>query len=107
MLAELAEFTTTVTTTTVVTKKLTDPILEAIAQGVPFLMIIVIAGFLASRRMVDEDRVRAEPRVSRLFFGIFPPGRILTDLGRTVQTVTYVALGILAASTAYLMIKTR
>jgi hypothetical protein len=72
-------------------------------------MIIVIAGFLVSRRMVDEQRARAETRVSMLLGrGFFPlPGRILTDLGRRIQTAAYVALGPLVAMAAYLVIKTR
>jgi hypothetical protein len=67
-------------------------------QLVGFLSFILIFAGMASLamtvRMVDEERIRAEPSISKLFGAGLPPRRILTDTGRKLQIVGFACAGL-------------
>jgi hypothetical protein len=102
MKVQLAE-----TTVTVLGRNVTDPALQLVAQIVFVPLFIGIGALVISQRMVDEERLRAEPRVSKYVGGRFVPSRVLTDLGRKVRTGAYVALGIAGVLLLLLILKTR
>jgi hypothetical protein len=54
-----------VTTVTVLGRKVTDPNLKWIAQAAFVPIFIGMMALVFSQRMVDEERARAEPRVSK------------------------------------------
>jgi hypothetical protein len=94
------------TTMTVLGKEVADPHLQLLG----FIMIVpLILGMLAlvlTQRMIDEERVRAEPSIAKLFGGL-PPRRVLSDRGKKVQTAGFISVGIGGALLLYLIIVTR
>ena len=75
-------------------KSVTDPLLKMVGGIAVVPIFLGSAALVFSQRMVDEDRLRAEPRVSKFVGGGIVPSRILTDSGRKVRKAAYTSLGI-------------
>ncbi len=75
-------------------KEVTDPALQFIGTTcwIPFLLGGI--ALVLTQWMVDEERVRAEKSVASLFGRGFPPRRILSNLGRKVQTFGFVSVAV-------------
>jgi hypothetical protein len=79
-------------TTKVFGEAVTDPHLQIVSLVGALTMFIGGAALVFTTRMVDEDRIRSEPSISKLFGAGLPPRRILTALGRRTQTIGFAAL---------------
>lgn len=95
------------TTVTVLGKKVTDPLLQLVG-GIAIVPIFLgMTALVLSQRMVDEERIRAEPRVSKFVGGGLVPRRILTDMGRKVRVAAYVSLAIGGLLLFFTILKTQ
>jgi hypothetical protein len=95
------------TTMTVLGKSVTDPLLKMVGGIAVVPIFLGSAALVFSQRMVDEDRLRAEPRVSKFVGGGIVPSRILTDSGRKVRKAAYTSLGIGGVMLLFIVLKTR
>lgn len=95
------------TTMKVLGKEVADPQLQMLGLIAFIPLFLGGMALVLTQRMVDEERLRAEPSVSNLFGRGIPPRRILTDFGKKVQTVAIVALGLGGMLMLYVIIVTR
>jgi hypothetical protein len=95
------------TTVQVLGKNVTDPVLQQVSVLAIIPIFIGMIALVMTSRMVDEERIRAEPSIAKLFGRGLPPRRILTDTGRKVQMAAFFALGIGGVLLLFLIIKTR
>lgn len=75
-------------------KPITDPKVQFIANIAGWTAILGMVGLALTTRMVDEARVRSEPKVSSLFGRGLPPRRVLTDSGRKLRLIAQVMIGV-------------
>ncbi len=80
------------TTVRVLGKQVTDPTLQLISFLAILPIFLGMFALVMTSRMIDEDRIRAEPSVAKLFGRGLPPRRVLTDAGRKVQTAAFISL---------------
>lgn len=94
------------TTMKVLGKEVSDPQLQLLGTIMIVPLMLGILLLVLTQRMIDEDRLRAEPRIGKLF-GSLPPRRILSDLGKKVQTAGIAGLALGGVLLLYLIVVTR
>ena len=100
-------FPITDATVEVLGKPVVNPKLQWVGSIAILPFFIGAVALVISQRMVDEERIRAEPSIAKIVRSGFAPNRVLTDLGKKVRIIGYAALGIGALLLFYVAINNR
>ena len=73
-------------------KQVTDPKLQLFSFVAFILFFAGTVGLAMTTRMVDEERIRAEPSISKLFRRGLASKRILTDAGQKIKVTAIIAI---------------
>ena len=79
---------------------------DVIVSFALFISFVTFAFCMATLRShVDEDKLRSEKSISKVFAGGIPPERVLTDVGLRRAKVGKIAIGVFVVCVAYLVIR--